>query len=135
MRFELPDCLFSARMEIIEQYEKINLFEGLENLSIIHISDIHLWSSISVLNKLEAIITAQDPDLIILTGDYYDQPTSAYTAHSYQRILDEVSIFLHIVEEGDKNNIEVDSRQIGRLETNFPLALVVAKSSAIIFCP
>ena len=65
-------------MRIAERQENINLFSGHENLSIIHISDIHLWYSTRVLQNLEAIITKHKPDLIALTGDYYDLPKGAY---------------------------------------------------------
>ncbi|MEY2917342.1 MAG: hypothetical protein RIS73_1056, partial [Bacteroidota bacterium] len=61
----------------------INFYGGLENLSIIHISDIHLWYSTRVLKKLEAIITINNPDLIVLTGDYYDLPKGAYNFRDF----------------------------------------------------
>lgn len=78
MHFKLPDRLFGPRMEITERRENINFFDGKENLSIIHISDIHLWYSTTVLTKLEAIIDAHSPDLVLLTGDYYDLPKGAW---------------------------------------------------------
>lgn len=64
-------------MEIVERQEKINFFGGNENLSIIHISDIHLWYSTNILKKIKAVIISNNPDLIILTGDYYDTPKGA----------------------------------------------------------
>jgi len=64
-------------MEIAERQEKINFFDGNENLSIIHISDIHLWYSTSILEKIKKTIISNNPDLIILTGDYYDTPKGA----------------------------------------------------------
>jgi len=70
-------------MEIIERQENINLFGGLENLSLLHISDIHLWYSVTVLEKLETIITINNPGLIILTGDYYDLPRGAYNFRDF----------------------------------------------------
>lgn len=77
MYFELSNRLFSSRMEIVERQETISFYGGFENLSIIHISDIHLWYSTSILKKLETLITINNPDLIILTGDYYDIPKGA----------------------------------------------------------
>lgn len=70
-------------MEIIERQEKINFFGGNENLSIIHISDIHLWYSTSILKKIKATIISNNPDLIILTGDYYDTPNGAYNFREF----------------------------------------------------
>lgn len=64
-------------MEIVERQEKINFFGGNENLSIFHISDIHLWYSTGILKKIKAAINSNNPDLIILTGDYYDTPKGA----------------------------------------------------------
>jgi predicted MPP superfamily phosphohydrolase len=70
-------------MEIKIRQEKINLFGGIENLSIFHISDIHLWFSTDILNKIETKITLKNPDLIILTGDYYDLPKGAYNFRKF----------------------------------------------------
>ncbi len=70
-------------MEIVERQEKINFFGGLENLSIIHISDIHLWYSVSILKRIETIITNNNPNLIVLTGDYYDLPIGAYNFREF----------------------------------------------------
>ena len=70
-------------MEITERHENIDWFGGLENLSIIHISDIHLWYGTSILKKLESIITSHNPDLVILTGDYYDLPRGAYNFREF----------------------------------------------------
>jgi hypothetical protein len=75
-------------MEIIERHEKINFFDGLEKLSIFHISDIHLWYSTSILKKIEAIIALNNPDLIVLTGDYYDIPKGAY---NFREFLSKIS--------------------------------------------
>lgn len=70
-------------MEIIERQEKINFFDGNENLSIIHISDIHLWHSTDVLKCIKVKIISNNPDLIILTGDYFDLPKGAYNFREF----------------------------------------------------
>ncbi|WP_316788750.1 metallophosphoesterase [Pedobacter frigoris] len=75
-------------MEITERYEHINLFDGLEELSIFHISDVHLWYSTAILGKLKTLIATHKPDLIALTGDYYDLPIGA---HNFRKFLIEVS--------------------------------------------
>jgi predicted MPP superfamily phosphohydrolase len=64
-------------MLITERYETVNLFNGLENLSLLHISDVHVWFSKKILEKLESLVLKNNPDLIILTGDYYDLPKGA----------------------------------------------------------
>jgi len=65
-------------MEITERLENINFFNGKENLSIMHISDVHLWYSVKILSKLKMLIATNNPDLIVLTGDYYDLPKGAH---------------------------------------------------------
>ncbi len=81
-------------MEIAKREEKINLFGGIENLSIFHISDIHLWFSTAILDKIEAIITLNSPDLIVLTGDYYDFPKGAY---NFKKFLCKISLSTTVV--------------------------------------
>jgi len=57
--------------------EKVRLFHGKENISIMQISDIHLWFSKKVLTQLIKIIQIKKPEFIVLTGDYYDLPQGA----------------------------------------------------------
>jgi len=64
-------------MPITERHETVTLHGGNENLSIFHISDIHLWCSTGILDKLKTLISNANPDLIIATGDYYDLPKGA----------------------------------------------------------
>jgi len=64
-------------MEIVERQEKVHFFGGRESMSMLHISDIHLWYSTNILRKIEASIVSNNPDLIVLTGDYYDLPIGA----------------------------------------------------------
>jgi uncharacterized protein len=75
--------MFGINMQITERYEEVSLFGGEEELSIIHISDIHLWHSVAILEKLEALIIKNDPALVILTGDYYDLPKGAYNFREF----------------------------------------------------
>ena len=81
-------------MAIVQREEIINFFEGEEKLSILHISDIHLWFSTTVLDKLETKIISQQPDLIVLTGDYYDIPKGA---HNFRTFLCKISLKTTIV--------------------------------------
>lgn len=64
-------------MSITERHETVTLFGGNENLSLFHISDIHLCCSTTILDKLKVFIFNANPDLIIATGDYYDLPKGA----------------------------------------------------------
>jgi predicted MPP superfamily phosphohydrolase len=81
-------------MEIAKREDKINLFGGIENLSIFHISDIHLWFSTTILDKIETIITLNNPELIVLTGDYYDLPKGAY---NFRKFLSKISLKVTVV--------------------------------------
>lgn len=81
-------------MEIIVRQEKINFFNGNENLSLFQISDIHLWFSINILKQIEKLILSHNPDLIILTGDYYDIPIGAY---NFRAFLEKISLKFTII--------------------------------------
>lgn len=75
-------------MKIAARKENIKRFGGLETLSILHISDIHLWYSTSILKALAIRISELDPDIILLTGDYYDVPRGA---HNFRQFLLQMS--------------------------------------------
>ncbi len=64
-------------MEIVQREEIIDYFGGHEHLTMLHISDIHLWFSTGILERLELLIKLNDPDLVAFTGDYYDFPVGA----------------------------------------------------------
>lgn len=81
-------------MKIRMRDEKVELFNGQENLSLLHISDVHVWFSRRILNELKSIIFKAGPDLIILTGDYYDTPKGA---HLFKAFLSEVANSFTIV--------------------------------------
>ncbi len=98
-------------MEIAERHETVNVFGGLENLSIIHISDIHLWYSTRILTKLEALITIHNPGLILLTGDYYDLPKGA---HNFREFLCNISQ-KHTVVFINGNHDKIYGRKISNL--------------------
>lgn len=76
-------------MNISERREYINLYKKNEDLSILQISDIHLWFSVKILTKLKKIIEQNNPDLVILTGDYYDIPRGAY---NFREFLSKISL-------------------------------------------
>jgi len=79
-----------------EIVESIKSYEGLENLPIIIFTE-------HSLSNAEELKIKQYADSIVVK-----------TAHSYQRILDEVGLFLHLVEE--KNNAEESrSKTLGSL--------------------
>lgn len=81
-------------MGIIQRQEYIDFFNGEEQLLIFHISDIHLWFSTTTLDILETKITLQKPDLILLTGDYYDTPTGA---RLFRTFLCKVSLLITVL--------------------------------------
>jgi signal transduction histidine kinase/CheY-like chemotaxis protein len=80
-----------------ETLEKLKKSKGMENLPII----IFTGKSLS---KAEEARIKQYADSIVIK-----------TAHSYQRILDEVSLFLHLVEESKKPKQESRYKRLGAL--------------------
>ncbi|MET0242910.1 MAG: response regulator, partial [Flavitalea sp.] len=81
-----------------ETLEMVKKSPGLENIPII----IFTGKSLS---KAEEVKIKQYADSIVIK-----------TAHSYQRILDEVSLFLHLMEENNKSqNQPAKSRKLGAL--------------------
>ncbi|RYY56396.1 MAG: hypothetical protein EOO09_06810 [Chitinophagaceae bacterium] len=64
-------------MAIQIRNETISLFDGRDKFSILQISDVHIWFSNAIPDALEKIIENTKPDLIALTGDYYDTPRGA----------------------------------------------------------
>ena len=84
----IDDTIQSALNQTYETLEIIKKNEGLENLPII----IFTGKSLS---KGEETRSKQYADSIVVK-----------TAHSYQRILDEAGLFLHLVEEKEKKDKE-----------------------------
>jgi CheY-like chemotaxis protein len=80
-----------------ETLETVKKNPGLENLPII----IFTGKSLS---KTEELRIRQYADSIVIK-----------TAHSYQRILDEVSLFLHLMEEGKENGRQAKYKRLGAL--------------------
>ncbi|HZH37696.1 MAG TPA: response regulator, partial [Flavisolibacter sp.] len=80
-----------------ETLETVKQNPGMENLPVIIFTGKNL-------SKTEESRIRQYADSIVVK-----------TAHSYQRILDEVSLFLHLVEEGGKNGRESKYRRLGAL--------------------
>jgi predicted MPP superfamily phosphohydrolase len=81
-------------MPIRQREETLDFYKGLEALSILHISDVHVWFSTGILERLKAIILENDPELIVFTGDYFDFPKGAYLFRAFLR---EISISYTIV--------------------------------------
>lgn len=77
MSSRIFSCLFIACMPITIRQEKVNIFDNGENLRLLHISDLHLRFSSRRLGELESILYSLDPDLVLMTGDYYDIPSAA----------------------------------------------------------
>ncbi len=98
---DLVDCVIldvgSARGNDYHVIESIKSHEGLENLPIIIFTEHHL-------SKEEELKIKQYADSIVVK-----------TAHSYQRVLDEVGLFLHLVEEKNDSPENNRGRMLGSL--------------------
>ena len=81
-------------MNIRTRDETIQLFNGQEDFCLLHISDVHVWFSGRTLENLKKIIFNAKPELIILTGDYYDTPKGA---HLFKNFLSEIAKSFRIV--------------------------------------
>ena len=77
--------------------ESIKTYEGMENLPIIIFTERNL-------SKSEELKIKQYADSIVVK-----------TAHSYQRILDEVGLFLHLVEEKNSSVETIRNKTLGSL--------------------
>lgn len=95
------DCVIldigPARGNGYQIIESIKTYEGLENLPIIIFTERNL-------SKSEELKIKQYADSIVVK-----------TAHSYQRILDEVGLFLHLVEEKNTSAETIRNKTLGSL--------------------
>ncbi len=95
------DCVIvdvgSARGSSYQIVERIKSYEGLENLPVIIFTERNLTQS-------EEFKIKQYADSIVVK-----------TAHSYQRILDEISLFLHLVEENNQSGESGRVKNLGTL--------------------
>lgn len=98
---DLIDCVIldigSTKANDYHVIESIKSYEGLENLPIIIFTEHHL-------SKEEELKIKQYADSIVVK-----------TAHSYQRVLDEVGLFLHLVEEKNSSAEGNTGRMLGSL--------------------
>ncbi|MEE6128329.1 response regulator [Chryseobacterium arthrosphaerae] len=98
---DLVDCVIldvgSTKGNDYHVIESIKSYEGLENLPIIIFTEHHL-------SKEEELKIKQYADSIVVK-----------TAHSYQRVLDEVGLFLHLVEEKNGSPENNRGRMLGSL--------------------
>lgn len=98
---DLVDCVIldvgSTKGNDYHIIESIKSYEGLENLPIIIFTEHHL-------SKEEELKIKQYADSIVVK-----------TAHSYQRVLDEVGLFLHLVEEKNGSAENSRGRMLGSL--------------------
>lgn len=95
------DCVIldigANRRNAYKIIESIKSYEGLENLPIIIFTERNLSTS-------EELQIKQYADSIVVK-----------TAHSYQRILDEVGLFLHLVEEKNSSVETIRNKTLGSL--------------------
>ncbi len=81
-----------------ETLETVKQQEGMEHLPVI------IFTGKSLSNSEESRIRQYADSIVIKT------------AHSYQRILDEVSLFLHLVEEGKRDKDRTGFRRMGAMQ-------------------
>ncbi|MCU7614093.1 response regulator [Chryseobacterium sp. GMJ5] len=101
LKSNLVDCVIldigQDRRNGYKIIESIKSYEGLENLPIIIFTERNLSTS-------EELKIRQYADSIVVK-----------TAHSYQRILDEVGLFLHLVEEKNTSVESIRNKTLGSL--------------------
>jgi predicted MPP superfamily phosphohydrolase len=64
-------------MQIVIRSEEINLFNSSNPLSMVHLSDMHIAFFSSRLLKIRNMIDEINPEIIVMTGDYFDTPIGA----------------------------------------------------------
>lgn len=64
-------------MDIAERTEFIDLSESEHSFFILHLSDFHILWSDKKLTEIASRIRALGPDLVVMTGDYFDTPKGA----------------------------------------------------------
>lgn len=109
---------------ITERHESVNLHNGEKAITLLHISDIHLWYSTSVLQTLEKIIEKDPPDLIVMTGDYYDIPAGA---HKFRKFLLTISSRISVAFILG-NHDHLYGRKVAQLLSNIPNCFLVDNS-------
>jgi predicted MPP superfamily phosphohydrolase len=70
-------------MKISLRCEQIRWRQGMENLKLLHLSDLHVKWNGRVLWQIEKEITQITPDVIVMTGDYHDTPRGAAHFHDF----------------------------------------------------
>ena len=89
-------------MNISQRNENITLTGSNEKLAILHISDIHVMDSTRILGHLATLIKNSNPDLILMTGDYYDTPKGAYCFREFLLNISKDYLILFIWGNHDK---------------------------------
>jgi uncharacterized protein len=103
-------------MEIQIREEQIDFFAGKEEICFLHVSDIHLWFSDSVLITIKKQIHQHKPEFVLFTGDYFDFPKGA---RLFRDFLSEISIdFKVIFTRG--NHDRMYGKKISGLLDNIP---------------
>ena len=89
-------------MKIFERNERVTFFGGEEKISLLHLSDIHLWFSTRILQDIEAAIISIEPDILVLTGDYFDVPAGARNFRKFLKKISEKHFVVFILGNHDK---------------------------------
>ena len=69
------------------QVERINLVDPNKQLKILQISDIHIKKLIVPIKKIKKVITEENPDVLLLTGDYIDKEKDILTFLSFLNLI------------------------------------------------
>lgn len=98
-------------MAIQIREELLTLFNGRDSFNILHISDVHIWWSNIIPDQLEKIIETTRPDLIALTGDYYDTPQGA---RIFSRFMQKIGKSYPVVFIGGNHDVWWGNRMFQR---------------------
>jgi predicted MPP superfamily phosphohydrolase len=90
------------KITISERNETVLLFNDAEGVSLMHISDIHLWYSTRVLEELTDLIVKNQPKLLVLTGDYFDIPIGAQNFKQFLMQVSRISTVVFVFGNHDR---------------------------------
>lgn len=104
-------------MKLIERNEYLfSTDQSFYDLKLMHLSDFHIWFSSTLLEKVTEVIWDRKPDLLILTGDYYDFPTGAKLFSKFLKNISSKYTVLFIKGNHDK----LYGNKVSRLIENIP---------------
>ncbi len=88
-------------MELQIRTEIVRLRGGHERLKIVHLSDLHFFYRKKVAADIIAYVEESPPDLIVLTGDYFDSPMGYYMVRDLFRSVSQIAPVVFIAGNHD----------------------------------